>query len=387
MECNCDMESFTIIIPVYNEEELIEKNTEKLVNYLDQLKTPYEIIIGSNGSTDRTCELGLDLAKRYPQIKFFHLAEKGPGHAVKKAVLLSSHPNIISVDMDLSVDLGFIKMANKLLSEFDLVVGSKRMGSQKRTPLRKVASASFIFCSMIFLGLSFDDYSLAAKGYKRKVLEGCLDRIEGGTFYVIEVLNFAVCHNFTTVEIPAPCEDNRISRFNLLNEGFYRFGKLFHLWVKQHWKGLGGKRTKGPPQKNRGSRENLEKECKWITQYLVSEIPSSENVQRYIQGHSCLLESPQPNKDLAITAYVRRFPWSLPYLDAVCGLFHPHCLLRKKILLMVAILEASPRYTSYFLPEAVSFPRFLISMMGYGLKSMVKVFFGCFLYPFVGRGR
>jgi hypothetical protein len=133
--------------------------------------------------------------------------------------------------MDLSVDLNFIKMANKLLSDFDLVVGSKRMGAQKRSLLRKVASASFIFCAMILLGLSFDDYSLAAKAYKKKILEGCIDRIEGGTFYVIEVLNFAVRHNFSTVQIPAPCDDQRRSKFNLLNEGFYRFGKLFRLWL------------------------------------------------------------------------------------------------------------------------------------------------------------
>jgi len=225
------MDPYTVFIPVYNEEEILEKNTQKLMNFLEKLDTPYEIILGSNGSSDRTPEIGLMLQEKFPQVKFFHIEDKGPGSALKKGITLSSYHNIISVDMDLSVDLNFIKMANKLLSDFDLVVGSKRMGAQKRSLLRKVASASFIFCAMILLGLSFDDYSLDAKAYKKKILEGCIDRIEGGTFYVIEVLNFAVRHNFSTVQIPAPCDDQRRSKFNLLNEGFYRFGKLFRLWL------------------------------------------------------------------------------------------------------------------------------------------------------------
>ena len=208
------------------------QNIEKLMDFLNKLNTPYEIIIGSNGSTDRTPMLGRELEKRYSNVRFFHIAEKGPGSALKKAVQLASYENIISVDMDLTVDLNFIRMANALLTDYDLVVGSKRMGAQQRSFLRKIASASFIFCAMILLGLSFDDYSLAAKAYKKKVLKECIDSLDGGTFYVIEVLYHASKNNYATVQIPAPCNDNRKSKFNLLHEGFYRFGKLFKLWLR-----------------------------------------------------------------------------------------------------------------------------------------------------------
>lgn len=224
---------FTVFIPVYNEEPLLVQNTEKLMKYLNGLNTPYEIIIGSNGSTDRTPELGAALQKKYKNVKFFHIDQKGPGNALRRGIALASTEHIISADMDLSVDLNFIRRANALLGEYDLVVGSKRMGAQKRSLLRKVASAAFVFCAMIFLGLSFDDYSLAAKGYKKKILDECIDKIEGGTFYVIEVLYHASKKNYTTVQIPASCHDERKSKFNLLHEGFYRFGKLFKLWLSQ----------------------------------------------------------------------------------------------------------------------------------------------------------
>lgn len=221
---------FTVFIPVYNEEEILVKNIRRLVEYLNQFNTSYEILIGSNGSTDRTVELGEALQKEFPNIRFFHIHHRGPGAAFKKGVLMASYEHIISVDMDLSVDLNFIRMANSLLSEYDVAVGSKRMGSQKRSFIRKLASASFIFCAMILLGLSFDDYSLAAKAYKKKVLEGPLDRIKNGSFYVIQILYHATIHNFNTVQIPVACHDERKSKFNLLHEGFYRFGNLFRLW-------------------------------------------------------------------------------------------------------------------------------------------------------------
>ena len=48
---------FTIFIPVYNEEELLVKNTVYLLTFLDSLKLPYEVILGSNGSMDGTVDL------------------------------------------------------------------------------------------------------------------------------------------------------------------------------------------------------------------------------------------------------------------------------------------------------------------------------------------
>ncbi|HEX9757602.1 MAG TPA: hypothetical protein VGB26_07345 [Nitrospiria bacterium] len=128
-------------------------------------------------------------------------------------------------------------------------------------------------------------------------------------------------------------------------------------------------------------------ECRVITHYLVFDVPSSEIIQRYIHGHSFLLEGSHSEKDLALTDFVCRFSWSISYLDAWCGLFQPNSLLRKKILLMISILEASPCYTSFFIGEAVSLPGFFYGMARYSLQAAIKVVLGVFLYPIAVRGR
>lgn len=67
----------TIFIPVYNEEGLLVKNTRRLLAFLEELKTPYEVIIGSNGSTDGTVHLAGALCEAHDTVRFFHLNARG----------------------------------------------------------------------------------------------------------------------------------------------------------------------------------------------------------------------------------------------------------------------------------------------------------------------
>ncbi len=51
----------TVGIPVYNEEELLRASTLALVEFLRRRAEGFEVLLGSNGSTDRTVEIGLEL--------------------------------------------------------------------------------------------------------------------------------------------------------------------------------------------------------------------------------------------------------------------------------------------------------------------------------------
>ncbi len=226
------MNPFSIFIPVCNEEKIIIGNTRKLLGYLDTLDTPYEIILAGNGSTDSTDTLASGLQNEYPQVKCISIPCKGIGSALNECISVASYENIITVDMDLSICLDFIESASALLSEgFDVIVGAKRQGTQKRSLLRKTASMAFIVLTKKLLGMDFNDYAPGAKAYKKRVLESFQDKLSGGTFYVVEILCIASKSGYKIIEIPVNCDDSRKSKFNLLHEGIYRFGKLFLLWL------------------------------------------------------------------------------------------------------------------------------------------------------------
>jgi len=237
----------TVFVPVYNEEAIVKPNTQRLLAYLESLNLPYEIIIGSNGSTDHTVPLLQELAASHPPVRFFHLPEKGVGTAFVQGVRMARFDRIVTVDMDLSIDLAFIARAGKLLETHDIVIGSKITGDQKRPWIRKFASNLFIQLARVLLGIGFHDYSIAAKGYQTKAIENYLDRVDKKTFYVVLLVFFATHDGARITEVPVSCCDMRGSRFNLVHEGFYKFGNLFLLWLRSCLSRFGPRIDK-PPQ-------------------------------------------------------------------------------------------------------------------------------------------
>ena len=221
---------FTIGIPVYNEEELIEQNTVRLLDFLEPLQTPFEVIIGSNGSTDRTVELGGRLAKRFPNVRFFHVPERGVGGVFRRFVSEARYEVLISLDMDLSIDMRFVPQALDLMGSHDIVIGSKKMGSQKRSLVRMAASSLFVNCAGWLLDLDYVDYSIAAKAFRRPLLQRYEYLIGSGTAYVIDMVYYISRDGGRVVQIPVDCEDHRQSKFNLIHEGFYKFYNLGRLW-------------------------------------------------------------------------------------------------------------------------------------------------------------
>jgi glycosyltransferase involved in cell wall biosynthesis len=231
---------FVVGIPVYNEEAILVANTERLLAFLNGLGREYEVIIGSNGSTDSTTALGVDLGRRFANVTFFHLPEKGVGDAFREFLRRARYPFLVSVDMDLSVELEFIPRALELLETHEIVVGSKKMGNQKRSTFRKLGSDTFLRIAHGLLGLPFDDYSIAAKAYRVENARLFMDRVNEGSSYVLEMCYLTKLAGGRITQIPVSCEDWRASKFNLLHEALYKYSHLLRLWLRER----GGRRRR-----------------------------------------------------------------------------------------------------------------------------------------------
>jgi glycosyltransferase involved in cell wall biosynthesis len=227
------MENFgvTVAIPVYNEERIIEANTERLLDYLSSLGIEHQLLIGSNGSVDGTVALGRELQRRHSQVEFFHLPERGVGRAFREFVPRARFPFLVSLDMDLSSDLSFVEDAVALAGSCAIVVGSKKLGPQKRSAIRKMASDAFLWCARRLTGLPYDDYSIGAKAYDVAFLRESGGAIDTGSSYVLDLCHAATLSGYRVVCIPVACEDRRRSKFSLPREGVYKFVRLFQLSV------------------------------------------------------------------------------------------------------------------------------------------------------------
>ena len=100
--------------------------------------------------------------------------------------------------------------------------------------------------------------------------------------------------------------------------------------------------------------EPLEREVEALGRYLLGSTPSVEEIERYVRGSRALFPD-APRRETAVLAFALRRQWALPLLDGACGLVEPDSLLRRKLLLMLAILETSPDRVEAF--EPVTGPR------------------------------
>ena len=226
----------SVIIPVYNEADILVQNSLRLLKYLKELRIPFEIIIGSNGSDDSTEELGYNLAEENKRIRFFSLSKKGiVGEVFRIAARMARYEKLVTLDIDLTIDLSFISVALNSLEVSDMVVGSKKAGKEARTWVRRLASTTYIWIVRNFLRLEFSDYSIGAKAYRCRVVLPYLSRIEKKTGYVLTLIFHLYRDGKRIVQIPVDCFDRRGSKFSLVGEGLYRFFHLlsFRLWGRK----------------------------------------------------------------------------------------------------------------------------------------------------------
>jgi glycosyltransferase involved in cell wall biosynthesis len=218
-----------VAIPVFNEAAILRQNVLKLSAFLESVG-PYEILIGSNGSTDATVAICEELARQDPRIRYFAIDQKQVGVVFQRFLQEARSNALVSVDMDLSIDLDFIPRSLRLLEHHDLVIGSKKLGEENRSLLRRLGSDLYIWTVRALYRMDSHDYSLAAKAYRVSFFRPFAAQLSAHTNYVVDCVYLAKWHEGRSTEIPVACDDRRPSRFNLRREAWEKYSYLFKLW-------------------------------------------------------------------------------------------------------------------------------------------------------------
>lgn len=127
----------SIIIPVYNEEAILQTAVVDLIDRLREFDWTYELCLAENGSTDRTVAVGEELAKRFPQVSIRSVGAPNYGLALRRGIIGARGEFVICDEIDLC-DTDFYRRALEALEtgQADFVVGSKVMaGASDERPL------------------------------------------------------------------------------------------------------------------------------------------------------------------------------------------------------------------------------------------------------------
>lgn len=147
------METLSVIVPCYNEEEVITESYSRLKNVLDGISSyQTEIIFINDGSKDRTAQMLSDIAARDKQVKVLHFSRNfGHQPAVTAGIHYCTSDLAVIIDADLQDPPELIpELIDTLKQEQANVVYCVREKRQGESFFKKL-SARMFYRSMNYL--------------------------------------------------------------------------------------------------------------------------------------------------------------------------------------------------------------------------------------------
>ncbi len=165
------MNKLSVVIPCYNEEEILQYSINKISEYLNRLQKEklfesYQLILVDDGSKDNTWDIILSLSENYV-IKGIKLSRnEGHQNALVAGLFNNDGDIMISIDADLQDDITVIKeMINKYFQGCDIVYGVRRKRDSD-TFFKRVSAESFYKLMKLFgvdLVYNHADFRLMSK--------------------------------------------------------------------------------------------------------------------------------------------------------------------------------------------------------------------------------
>ena len=158
MKMNNMVNNFSVVIPVFNEEEIFLDSANKIYKFCKEMNIPFEIIFCENGSFDNTVNLIQTFIHDKDNCLMIRNEIANYGLALKNGFENAKNELIISFDIDY-FSKKFLEQSLNLNEEFVALVASKRMSESedKRTIVRKLATSSFVLILKILFQTSLSD--------------------------------------------------------------------------------------------------------------------------------------------------------------------------------------------------------------------------------------
>ncbi|MBI2401075.1 MAG: glycosyltransferase, partial [Deltaproteobacteria bacterium] len=220
------MTGFSLIIPVHNEEPILETNALVLDRYLSSIKgLDYEIILACNGCVDASENIAQKLADKNRRIRRLTIEGRGLGTAIKAAAMAARHDMLMfyAIDLPFGVDVIGESIKASLAKGAAVVIGSKghRDSVVERALARTLFSGTICFLNNLLFGLGVKDTQGSILFFKEAVMKYGKYMDNPGAFFQAQILIYSRKCGFELMEIPVRLkEEMRKTRFSLAGDGW-----------------------------------------------------------------------------------------------------------------------------------------------------------------------
>lgn len=160
----------SLVMPAYNEEEILPLALEEAVAALDVQVSKWEVVIVDDGSTDRTPEILAEWMIREPRIRVVtNNPNRGYSQALIRGFEACKRDVVFYTDADAQFDLMEMGRLYSLIEDADMVAGF-RVGRQDPW-FRLITSGVYNVIQGLVLGVKARDVNCAFKFFRRDFFE------------------------------------------------------------------------------------------------------------------------------------------------------------------------------------------------------------------------
>lgn len=194
--------AFSIVMPAYNEEAVIERTITELVRELDRQAIDYEIIAVNDASRDGTWAVLQTLAATMPRLRCItNAGPNGYGYAIRAGLELYRGEAVVVVTADGSDSPRDVVAYFRAIERgADCAFGSRFVKGARVSgypPFKLFVNRLANACVSRLLGTSYDDFTNGFKCYRRHVVDSMLPIVSGQFNITIELSVKAVQGRWT----------------------------------------------------------------------------------------------------------------------------------------------------------------------------------------------
>ena len=228
------METLSIVIPAYNEEQRLPATLDRIAAYIGNSPLPVtEILVVDDGSRDRTAAL---VEERKGIVRLVsNPGNRGKGYAVRNGMLVAKGDWILSTDADLSAPIEELEklVAAARRENAVVAIGSRALDRKlvkvHQPLMRELSGRTFNMVMRLVTGLPFRDTQCGFKLFRQDAAQSIFSRqIEEGFSFDVEDLVIARTLGLRSIEVPvvwSNVEGTKVS----LTQGMKSFADLVRI--------------------------------------------------------------------------------------------------------------------------------------------------------------
>ena len=230
------MKELTVIMPVYNEDEVIMEVLNEWLEALRKLDIDFDLCVYNDGSKDNTLGEINKVAIKNNEIKVFDKKNSGHGPTIIEGYRQSKGEWIFQTDSDNEISPDqFVKIWEKR-SEMDFIIGTR---IDRKSPMsRKIISLFSKYTIRFLYGKGVSDVNCPFRLYNNEKFAESFKKIPSDTFAPNVILSGIACHHRTKIfEVPVvfkPRSTGEVSiqKWKLLKVAFKSYWQTISFRIK-----------------------------------------------------------------------------------------------------------------------------------------------------------